>query len=64
MRGMKYGLALLLCLGALACTPMPKDEAQKPSGSEGTSYHLTGGAALMKCNSWGFDTVCKSGSSR
>jgi hypothetical protein len=59
---MKRALALLCCLGLLACAPLPKDEAAKPNGSEGTSYHLAGGggAAVLKCNTWGFDTVCRS----
>ena len=61
---MRCALTLLACLIALACTPMPRDDAAKPNGSEGTSFHLSGGAALMKCNTWGFDTVCKSGSAR
>jgi hypothetical protein len=49
--------ALLLCFGLLACAS--PDPAPKPNASEGTHYHLAGGTALLTCNTWGFDTICR-----
>jgi len=57
----RLALLPLLCLGVLACTPVPPDTSPKPNESEGTSYHLAGGGtSVLKCNTWGFDTICRS----
>jgi hypothetical protein len=49
--------ALLLSFVLVACAqPVPQP---RPNASEGTSYHLAGGTAVMTCNTWGFDTVCR-----
>jgi hypothetical protein len=51
-------VTLSLSLTLVACAP-PVPEP-RPNASEGTSYHLAGGTAVMTCNTWGFDTICKS----
>ena len=50
-------VVLLLSLGVAACAP-PVPEP-RPNPTEGTSYHLAGGTAVMTCNTWGFDTICR-----
>ena len=48
---------LLLGVALAACAP-PVPEP-RPNASEGTHYHLAGGTALLACNTWGFDTICR-----
>ena len=49
--------ALLLGITLAACTsPVPEP---RPNSTEGTHYHLAGGTALLTCNTWGFDTICR-----
>jgi hypothetical protein len=50
-------VVLMLSLGAAACAP-PVQEP-RPNPTEGTSYHLAGGTAVLACNTWGFDTICR-----
>jgi len=49
--------ALLLGVALAACAP-PVPEP-RPNSTEGTHYHLAGGTALLTCNTWGFDTICR-----
>jgi len=50
-------VALLLSSVLMACaSPVPEP---RPNASEGTHYHLAGGTALLTCNTWGFDTICR-----
>ena len=49
--------ALLLSFVLVACAP-PVPEP-RPNASEGTHYHLAGGTAVLTCNTWGFDTICR-----
>jgi hypothetical protein len=49
--------ALVLSSVLAACgsaVPEPR-----PNASEGTHYHLAGGTAMLTCNTWGFDTICR-----
>ena len=73
MPDVRATLALLGCLGLLACAPRATDppsaaaaspDAGKPNASEGIHYHAAGGGAVMRCNTWGFETICKSSGSR
>ena len=49
--------ALLLGTTLAACaSPVPEP---RPNASEGTHYHLAGGSVLLSCNTWGFDTICR-----
>jgi hypothetical protein len=51
------GLVAALALAACASSPVPEP---RPNASEGTSYHLAGGGTnLLACNTWGFDTICR-----
>jgi hypothetical protein len=50
-------VALLLSFGLVACAPPVP--TPRSNASEGTSYHLAGGTAVMTCNTWGFDTICR-----
>jgi hypothetical protein len=52
-------VALLLSFGLVACAPPPPVPEPRPNASEGTHYHLAGGTALLTCNTWGFDTICR-----
>jgi len=65
---MKAATALLCCLGLLAYAPRAADTASadlaKPNASEGIHYHAAGGGAVLRCNTWGFETICKSSGSR
>jgi hypothetical protein len=54
---MTRAVVLLLSLGVAACAP-PVPEP-RPNPTEGTSYHLAGGTAVLTCNTWGFDTICR-----
>jgi len=65
----KVATALFCCLGLLGCAPRDADTAStantpKPNASEGIHYHAAGGGAVMRCNTWGFETICKSSGSR
>ena len=55
--------ALLVSLSLLACAESPVPQP-RPNSLEGTSYHLAGGTAVLTCNTWGFDTICRASSSR
>jgi len=49
--------ALFLGVTLTACaSPVPEP---RPNATEGTHYHLAGGTAVLTCNTWGFDTVCR-----
>ena len=49
--------ALVLSVALAACaSPVPEP---RPNPTEGTHYHLAGGTAVLTCNTWGFDTVCR-----
>lgn len=51
--------ALILSSLVMACaSPVPEP---RPNASEGTHYHLAGGTAALTCNTWGFDTICRTG---
>ena len=50
--------ALILSSLVMACAAEPVPQP-RPNASEGTHYHLAGGAALLTCNTWGFDTICR-----
>jgi hypothetical protein len=41
---------------AACASPVPEP---RPNPTEGTHYHLAGGTALLTCNTWGFDTTCR-----
>jgi hypothetical protein len=49
--------AVLLSCVVVACAP-PVPEP-RPNATEGTHYHLAGGTQVLTCNTWGFDTICK-----
>jgi hypothetical protein len=52
-------LVLFISFGLLACAlPEAPSVAARPGPTDGTLYVLAGGAVL-KCNTWGFDTVCR-----
>ena len=65
---MRVSIALLFCFGLLACAPPDGDtaaaNAPKPNSSEGIHYHAVSGGAVLRCNSWGFETICKASGSR
>ena len=49
--------ALVVSFVLVACaSPVPEP---RPNSTEGTHYHLAGGTAVLTCNTWGFDTICK-----
>ena len=47
-----------------AASDAPMPAASKPNASERIHYHAAGGGAVPRCNSWGFETICKSNGSR
>jgi hypothetical protein len=52
-------LALFLCFGLLACaSPEASNVAARPGPNDGTHY-IPAGGGVLKCNTWGFDTVCR-----
>jgi hypothetical protein len=52
----RFASLLLGAMLAACAAPVPEP---RPNTSEGTHYHLAGAAALLTCNTWGFDTICR-----
>jgi hypothetical protein len=49
--------ALVVSFVLVACaSPVPEP---RPNSTEGTHYHLAGGTAVLTCNTWGYDTICR-----
>jgi len=49
-----------LVLAALVVACAPPVPEPRPNASEGTHYSLAGGGTnLLACNTWGYETVCR-----
>ena len=57
---MRRSAVVLLSLLVVACAAEPEPVPQpRPNAAEGTHYHLAGGTEVLTCNTWGFDTICR-----
>jgi hypothetical protein len=52
----RLAVLIMSCLVAACAEPVPQP---RPNASEGTHYHLAGGTTVLTCNTWGFDTICR-----